>query len=70
MQIYGDNLSLSDRVMDYFIALIVGAILLYVLWVVVSSTLITIPTIAQYGIAIVIAAAGALLYLAKRGIRQ
>jgi len=62
-------MSLVDKVVDYFVALIVGVILLYVLYQVVISLAKDLPPILTYGIPIVVASAGALLYLAKRGIR-
>jgi len=59
---------LPDKVMDYFVSLIVGVILLYILWEVVLAVSIDIPEIFIYGIVIVVAAAGALVIIAKKGI--
>ena len=61
---------LADQVMEYFVALIVGVILLYVLWQVVIDLASDIPPFFKWGVAIVIAAAGALLVLAKSGIER
>ena len=61
-------MSLADKVIDYFVALIIGVILLYVLYQVIISLAKDLPPFLQYAIPIFIAAAGALLYLAKRGI--
>jgi hypothetical protein len=62
-------MGIVDRVADYFIALIVGVILLYVLISVIASVFQTLPQYALYGVAIILAAIGALLVLAKKGIR-
>ena len=62
-------MSLAEKVVDYFIALIVGVILLYVLYEVIISLAADLPVFLQYAIPIFIAAAGALLVLAKRGIK-
>lgn len=62
-------MSLADKVVDYFVALIVGVILLYVLYEVVKSLATDLPVFLQWGIPIVVAAAAALLVLAKRGIK-
>jgi hypothetical protein len=62
-------MSLLERIFDYFIALIVGVILLYVLYQVIVSLAADLPIFLQYAIPIFIAAAGALLVLAKRGIK-
>jgi len=62
-------MGIVDRVADYFIALIVGVILLYVLISVIASVFQTLPQYAQYGVAIILAAIGALIVLAKKGIR-
>jgi len=62
-------MSLADKVVDYFVALIVGVILLYVLYEVVRSLAADLPVFLQWGIPIVVAAAAALLVLAKRGIK-
>ena len=61
-------MGLIDNVTEYFISLIVGVILLYVLWQVVIDLVQDIPAMQQYGIAIVAAAALALVALAKSGI--
>lgn len=63
-------MSLVDEVYEYFVALIVGAIMLYVLWEIVASLFQTIPELVRYGVALVIAAAIALIVLAKSGIRR
>lgn len=63
-------MSLIDQVIDYFVALIIGVILLFVLYQVIVSLAQDLPLLLRYGISIFIAAAGALLYLARRGIRQ
>lgn len=60
--------NLADKVSEYFISLIVGVILLYVLWQVVIVVAADIPELYKYGIAIAIAAAVALVAIAKRGI--
>lgn len=60
--------SLADKVANYFVALITGVILLFVLWQVIISLASELPSFLQFGIAIVLAAAGALLVIAKRGI--
>lgn len=62
-------MSLADKVVDYFVALIVGVILLYVLYEVVKSLAADLPVFFQWGVPIVVAAAAALLVLAKRGIK-
>ena len=61
---------LTDKVADYFVALIMGVILLAVLWEVVKSLASELPPFFKWGIPIVIAAAGALLVIAKRGIER
>ncbi|MCW3985433.1 MAG: hypothetical protein NWE91_03355 [Candidatus Bathyarchaeota archaeon] len=61
-------MSLPDRVVDFFVALIVGVILLYVLYQVIVSLAADLPVFLQYAIPIFVATAGALLVLAKRGI--
>lgn len=61
------ELDLADKVADYFIALITGAILLYVLAEIVLSLFQDLPFLLRYGIALIVAAAGALVVLAKRG---
>ena len=61
-------MSLADKVADYFVALIVGVILLYVLFEVVRSLAADLPEILQWGIPIVGAAGAALIVLAKKGI--
>jgi len=55
--------------MDYFVALIVGVILLWVLYQVIIDLAADLPIFFRYAISIFIAAAVALLVLAKRGIR-
>ena len=60
----------ADNVSEYFISLIVGVILLYVLWEVVMTLAADIPQLYRYGIAIAIAAAVALLAIAKGGISR
>ena len=60
-------MGLADRVGEYFVALIVGVILLYVLAAVVSQ-LFEGSQLWGYAIAIVFAAAIALYIMAKRGI--
>lgn len=62
-------MGLVDQVYEYFVALIVGAIMLYVLWEVVKSLVQSMPELQNYMIAIVIAAAAALVLLARKGIR-
>lgn len=62
-------MSLAEKVIDYFVALIVGVILLYVLYQVTVSLASDLPVFLQYAIPIFVAAAGALVVLAKRGIR-
>jgi len=62
--------NLAERVYEYFVALIVGVILLYVLWQIVIDLAVDIPPFFKWGIAIVIAAAGALLFIAKGGIER
>lgn len=59
---------LVDEVSEYFMSLIVGVILLYVLWEIVISLGSELPPFFKWGIAIVLAAAGALLFKAKTGI--
>lgn len=59
--------NLVEKVYEYFVALIVGVILLYVLWQVVLDLASEFPPFFKFGIAIVIAAAGTLLVIAKRG---
>lgn len=59
---------LVDKVAEYFVSLIVGVILLYVLWQVVIDLASEIPPFQKWGIAIVLAAAAALVALANRGI--
>jgi len=62
-------MSSVDKVIDYFVALIVGVILLYVLYQVTVALASDLPVFLQYAIPIFVAAAGALLVLAKRGIK-
>jgi len=59
--------NLAERVYEYFVALIVGVILLYVLWQVVIDLGSELPPFFRLGLAIVIAAAGTLIAIAKRG---
>lgn len=61
---------LVDRVVDYFRALIMGVLLLYVLWEIILVVAADIPQFFKYGIAIAIAASGALLFIAKGGIKR
>lgn len=63
-------MGIVDNVVQYFIALIVGVILLSVLWDVVITVMQDVPELYKYGIAIVIAAAVALVALAKVGINS
>jgi len=65
--VFGRLAGLADKVVDYFMSLIVGVILLYVLWEVVLSLGAGIPPFLKWGIAIVLAAAGALLFKARSG---
>ena len=62
-------MGMADKIADYFGALITGVLLLYVLIVVVNEVFKDLPQFAQYGIAIVVAAAGALYVIARKGIR-
>ena len=61
-------MSLVDQVTEYFVALITGVILLYVLWEIAKSLLQDVPELNLYFTAIVLAAAGALVLIARRGI--
>jgi len=65
----GITMSLADKVINYFVALIVGVILLYVLYQVIVALAADLPVFLRYAIPIFAAAAGALLVLAKRGIK-
>jgi len=60
-------MGIVDNVVQYFIALIVGVILLSVLWEVVITVMQDVPELYKYGFAIVIAAAVALVALARGG---
>lgn len=59
-----------DKVSEYFISLIVGVILLYVLWEVVKAVTADIPQLYKYGIAIAIAAGVALLAYTRGGLSR
>jgi len=60
---------IADQVGEYFEALIVGVILLYVLYEVVMSVFSNMPIIASYGTTLIVAAVIALVAIAKRGIK-
>lgn len=59
-----------DKVPEYFMSLIVGVILLYVLWQVVMTLAADIPQLYRYLIGIAIAAAVTLLAITKGGISR
>ena len=61
-------MSLVEQVEEYFVALIVGVIYLYILYEVVMSVFSNMPLIARYGITVIIAAVSALVAIAKKGI--
>ncbi len=59
-----------DNISEYFMSLIVGVILLYVLWEVVLALTADIPQLNRYLIGIAIAAAVTLLAIARGGISR
>lgn len=61
-------MSITKKVEEYFVALIIGVIYLKILYEIVLSVFSSMPLIARYGIMIIFAAVTALVAIAKKGI--